>query len=261
MLAGQLDLSLESTYGFAPAIAVLLMKQWAPHIVSPVLAIFVALLVGAAVGLFNGVASVLMRVNAFLITLAMLLLLRGVLVALIPEGIYYLPGGYTFLGSARVGGVPLAIFVLLAAYVLVYMIMRYHSFGKALQAVGSNVQAAHIAGIHVQRTLMLAFVCAGTFAALGGLLEVGRTQSVSSDTGSGSILLVFAAVILGGTSISGGHGRVTGVAGAVLVLAAVDNLLNLSGIDPSIRQIVYGVILLAGIYIASIQDRIRARVA
>lgn len=239
----------------------MLMTQWAPDLVPPVVGVILTVIIGAAVGLSIGVLSVLARVNAFLITLAMLLLLRGVLISLIPEGIYYLPDGYIFLGGARVGGVPVAIFVVVAAYVLVYLIMRYHSFGKALQAVGSNVRAAHIAGIHIQRTLVLAFVAAGTCAALGGLLEVGRTQSVSAGTGEGSILLVFAAVILGGTSISGGHGRVTGVAGAVLVLAAINNLLNLSGIDPSIRQVVYGAILLAGIYIASIQDRLRARVA
>ena len=261
LISGNLDLSLESTFGFAPAIAVLLMTQWAPAVFPPVVAIIMTVLVGAAVGLFNGVASVLMRVNAFLITLATLLILRGALIFLIPEGVYYLPDGYTYLGRAQVAGIPVAIFVLVAAYGLAYVVMNRHSFGKGLQAVGSNRRAAHIAGIHINRTLMYAFVLAGACAAVGGLLEIGRTQSVSANTGDGSILLVFAAVILGGTSISGGHGRVTSVAGAVLVLAAVDNLLNLSGIDPSIRQVVYGVILLAGIYIASFQDRLRERVA
>ncbi len=261
LLAGQLDLSLESTYGFAPAIAVLCMTAWLPALVPPAVGVVLTLLVGAGVGFLIGTLSVLARVNAFLITLAMLLLLRGVMVALIPEGIYYLPEGYTFLGSARLGEVPIAIFVLVAAYLLAYAIMRFHSFGKALQAVGSNARAAHIAGTHIQRTLMIAFMVAGTCAAVGGLLEVGRTQSVSAGTGEGSILLVFAAVILGGTSIRGGHGRITGVAGAVLVLGVIDNMLNLSGIDPSIRQIVYGGILLAGIYIASLQDRVRASVS
>lgn len=261
LICGNLDLSLESTYGFAPAIAILLMTQWAPALFPPVVAIIMTLLVGALVGLFNGVASVLLRVNAFLITLATLLILRGILVYLIPEGIYSLPEGYTFLGGERVAGIPVAIFVLVAAYVLAYVVMNRHSFGKALQAVGSNRRAAHIAGIHVNRTLIYAFVLAGTCAAIGGVLEIGRTQSVSANTGNGSILLVFAAVILGGTALTGGHGRVTSVAGAVLVLGAIENLLNLSGVDPSIRQVVYGVILLAGIYIASFQDRLRERMA
>lgn len=260
LVSGNLDLSLESTYGFAPAIAVLFMTQWMPALVPPALAVVLTLLVGAAVGFANGVLSVLMRVNAFLITLATLLILRGVLVTLIPEGIYYLPEGYTYLGRAQIASVPVAIFVLVAVYVLAHAVMNYHSYGKALQAVGSNRRAAHIAGIHINRTLMYAFILAGTCAAIGGLLEIGRTQSVSAGTGQGSILLVFAAAILGGTSLTGGHGRVTGVAGAVLVLATVDNLLNLSGIDPSIRQVVYGLILLGGIYLASFQDRLRERI-
>lgn len=260
LVSGNLDLSLESTYGFAPAIAVLLMTEWMPALVPPALAVVLTVLVGAGVGLANGVLSVLMRVNAFLITLATLLILRGILVTLIPEGIYYLPEGYTYLGRAQIASVPVAIFVLVAVYLLAHAVMNYHSYGKALQAVGSNRRAAHIAGIHINRTLMYAFVLAGTCAAIGGLLEVGRTQSVSAGTGEGSILLVFAAAILGGTSLAGGHGRVTGVAGAVLVLATVDNLLNLSGIDPSIRQVVYGLILLAGIYLASFQDRLRERI-
>ena len=151
--------------------------------------------------------------------------------------------------------------MLVAAYALGYFVMNRHSFGKALQAVGRNRRAAHIAGIHVNRTLIYAFVLAGTCAAIGGLLEIGRTQSVSANTGVGSILLVFAAVILGGTALTGGYGRVTSVAGAVIVLGTINNLLNLSGIDPSIRQVVYGVILLAGIYVASFQDRLRERMA
>lgn len=260
LISGNLDLSLESTYGFAPAIAVLFMLQWLPAVVSPVIAVVITVLVGAAVGLLIGVLSVQLRVSAFLITLAMLLLLRGVLVSLIPEGIYNLPEGYTYLGGGQIAGVPVAIFVLVAVYLLAYVVMNYHSYGKALRAVGSNMQAAYIAGIHVKRTLMYAFVLAGTCAAIGGLLEIGRTQSVSAGTGEGSILLVFAAAILGGTSLLGGKGRITGVAGAVIMLATIDNLLNLAGIDPSIRQVVYGVILLIGIYLASLQDRLRERI-
>ena len=132
MLTGGLDLSLESTYGFAPAIGILFMVQWLPAVTSPLIAIVITVLVGAAVGLFNGVASVLMRVNAFLITLATLLILRGLSIYLVPEGIYNLPEGYTYLGGAQVAGIPVAIFVAAAAFVVAYMVMNRHSFGKAL---------------------------------------------------------------------------------------------------------------------------------
>lgn len=261
LLAGHIDLSLESTFGFASMIAILLMTEWMPGVFPGWVGVLIALAVGLAVGLANGAMSILMRVTPFLITLATMLILRGIMIYLIPEGVYFLPDDFTFLGKARVGPIPIAVFVLAATYLVGYFVMNNHSFGKSLQAIGSNVRAAHIAGIRVNRTLVLTFGIAGMLAALGGLVQVGRTQAVSADTGQGMIMMVIAAAILGGTSLSGGHGRVTGVAGAVLVLATVENLLNLSGIDPSIRQVVYGIILLAGIYLASLQDRMRERVA
>ena len=261
LMAGHIDLSLESTFGFGAMISILLMTEWVPDLVPGWAAVIAALLVGLLVGLANGAMSILMRVTPFLITLATMLILRGIMIYLIPEGIYFLPEDYTFLGRARFGAVPVAVLVLIATYVVAFLIMDKHSFGKSLQAIGSNARAAHIAGIRVNRTLVIAFGIAGFCAALGGLVQVGRTQAVSADTGQNMILMVIAAAILGGTSLSGGHGRITGVAGAVLVLAAVENILNLSGIDPSIRQVVFGIILLAGIYLASMQDRMRERVA
>lgn len=261
LMAGHIDLSLESTFGFASMIAVLLLTSWMPDVFPGWVGIIVALAVGLAVGLANGAMSIVMRVAPFLITLATMLIMRGIMIYLIPEGVYFLPDDFTFLGKARVGDIPVAVFVLVITYAVAYLVMNNHNYGKSLQAIGSNVRAAHIAGIRVNRTLVLTFGLAGMLAALGGLVQVGRTQAVSADTGLGMIMMVIAAAILGGTSLTGGHGRVTGVAGAVLVLATVENLLNLSSIDPSIRQVVYGVILLAGIYLASLQDRLRERVA
>jgi simple sugar transport system permease protein len=261
MLAGHIDLSLESTFGFASMIAVLLMTEWMADLVPGWVGVIVVLLVGLLVGLANGVMAILGKVTPFLITLATMLILRGIMIFLIPEGVYFLPDDFTFLGRARIGDVPVAVVVFAITYVVAYVVMGSHSFGKSIQAIGSSPRAAHIAGIRVNRNLVLAFGLGGLFAALGGLIQVGRTQAVSADTGQGSIMLVIAAVILGGTSMTGGHGRLTGVAGAVLVLATVENLLNLIGVDPSIRQVVYGLILLGGIYLASFQDRLRERVA
>lgn len=259
MLTGGLDLSLESTFAAAPTIAAMLMLTWAPALVPPPVAIVVTCLLGLAFGLFNGVFSVRLGVNPFLVTLATLIVLRGIVIYLIPEGVYYLPDAYTFLGRARVGPIPVAIVVLLAIYAFGYLLIERHRFGKNVYAVGNNERAAYIAGIDVARTKMAAFAFAGLFAAVGGLLEVGRLQSLTADMGEGDILMVFAAAVLGGTSLSGGKGRIVGILGAVLVLEVVDNLMNLRGVEPSIREIVFGLILLGGIYVASLQGRFAAR--
>ncbi len=258
MLMGGLDLSLESTFAFAPTVAIMLMTTWMPDIVTPAVAIVVTLLVGVLVGALNGFMSVKLRVNPFLVTLGTLLVLRGLVVYLIPEGVYYLPKEFTFLGGERVlGDIPLAIFVFVGLYIIGHVIINLHSFGKNVYAIGNNEAAAFVAGINVARVKILTFVFAGLFAAVGGLLEVGRLRSVVADLGEGDILMVFAAAILGGTSLSGGEGRVTGVFAAVLVIAIIENLMNLYGVEPSIRQVVFGLILLTAIMVASLQKRVR----
>ncbi|GAP15761.1 monosaccharide ABC transporter membrane protein, CUT2 family [Longilinea arvoryzae] len=257
MLTGGTDLSLESTLGFAPAFAVLLMTSWMKGIVTPWMAVIITLLVGAAIGSLNGFLSVKLRVNSFLITLGTMTLFRGLLVSWIPEGIYYLPKVFLFLGKEKIGGlVPVAVIVFLLLYVFGYLLTEKMSIGKAIYAIGNNEHAAYIAGLNIDKIKILAFVLAGLFAATGGLIESGRISSVIADLGSGTIMNVFTATILGGTSMSGGEGRITGVFAGVLVLTIIDNMLNLLGIDPSIRQVVQGIILLIAIILTSLQKRV-----
>ena len=258
MLVGGLDLSLEATFALAPTLAILLMTSWLPDVITPELAVVGTLLFGLGLGLFNGLFSVKLRVNPFLVTLGTSFVMRGIVIYLIPEGMYYLPQGYTFLGRAKLfEQIPVATIVLIALYVISYIIIERHSLGKNIYAIGNNEEAAYVAGINISRVKIITFVLAGFFAAFGGMLEVGRLQSVVADLGQGDVMMVFAATILGGTSLAGGEGRITGIFAAVLVLAIIENLMNLVGVEPSIRQIVFGVILLAAIYVASLQSRVR----
>jgi simple sugar transport system permease protein len=259
LLIKEVDLSLESTFAFAPAVAIVAMTVWAPGIVHPILAVILTPIVGLLVGLAAGAFAVHLRVNAFLVTLATLLVMRGAVVYLIPEGVYYMPTEYTYLGEARWFGIPVAIFVWLILYGIAYIFMERHRIGKEIYAIGNNEEAAFLAGVKVHRTKILCFGIAGLAAAIGGLLEVGRLQSVVADLGEGDILMVFAGTILGGTSLNGGIGRLSGVFGAVIVIAIIENLMNLTGIAPSIRQMVFGCVLLVAIYLASLQDRFALR--
>lgn len=259
LLIKEVDLSLESSFAFAPTVAIMAMTVWAPAVVHPVVAVTLTPFIGLAVGLAAGAFAVHLRVNAFLVTLATLLVMRGAVVFLIPEGVYYLPEQYTYLGEARWFGVPVAIFVWLLLYGVAYVFMERHRIGKEIYAIGNNEEAAFLAGVKVHRTKILCFGIAGLAAAVGGLLEVGRLQSVVADLGEGDILMVFAGTILGGTSLSGGVGRLSGVFGAVIVIAIIENLMNLTGIEPSIRQMVFGCVLLVAIYLASLQDRFALR--
>jgi ribose/xylose/arabinose/galactoside ABC-type transport system permease subunit len=255
MIAGKLDLSLESTFALAPTVGVLAMGAG----LSPVLGIVLTLLVGVVVGLFNGAVSVGLNVNPFLVTLATLLTLRGMVVYLIPEGVYDLPPAYTALGGRQfVGGLPLAVVTLAVLFAVAFVVMRYTTFGRSLIGIGNNEPACRVAGINVAAVSIGAFMAAGFCAALGGLLEAGRLFSVDASMGTGEILTVFAATTLGGTALNGGRGHVTGLLGSILVIGGITNIMNLIGVESSLQQIVFGVVLLAAILLSSVQDRLRA---
>lgn len=258
LLTGGLDLSLESIFAAAPTVAIVLVLQTLGEGIWPGFAIVLALGLGALAGLLNGAFAVKLGVNAFLVTLATLLIFRGIVIYLIPEGVYYLPPEITWLGGARLFDVvPVAILVWIALYIAAWAIVDRHKLGKDIYALGNNADAAYIAGINIDRARIKVFVIAGFLASVGGILEVGRLQSVTADMGQGDILMVFAGAILGGTSLQGGVGRVSGIFAAVLVIAMIGNLMNLYGVEPSVRQIVFGFVLLSAIWLASLQGRLR----
>jgi simple sugar transport system permease protein len=255
MLTGGLDLSLESIYGVAPVIGIVLLNDYLSFLPEPVALVF-AVGTGIVAGLLNGLISVKLHVNPFLVTLAALLFWRGLVIFLIPEGIYNLPNGYTFLGSFRFFGFfPVAIVLGLALFGIAWVVINRTAFGKAIYAVGSNPMAAYVAGINVDRVKISVFVIAGLLAGLGGLVEVGRIGAVVDDMGQNSIMMVFAGTILGGTSLAGGRGRLSGILAAILELAMIDNVMNLIGVEPSARQMIFALILLGAIYLASFQER------
>ena len=254
MLTGGLDLSLESIFGVAPVLGLIFITD--VFTAAPTqLAIVLCLGVGAFAGLMNGLISVKLRVNPFLVTLAALLFWRGVVIALIPEGIYQLPDGYTVLGGLRFfDTIPLAVVVAVILFAIAWVVLQRTAFGKSIYAVGSNPAAAYVAGLNVQRIRISVFVIAGFLAGLGGLLEVGRIGAVVSDLGQNTIMIVFAGAILGGTSLTGGRGKLSGIIAAVLELQLIDNVMTLVGVEPSIRQVIFSLVLLVAIYLASFQE-------
>jgi ribose/xylose/arabinose/galactoside ABC-type transport system permease subunit len=261
LLIGQLDLSLESTFALAPTVAIVWFATISPPpdlFYAPLLAVMAVPLLGILAGWFNGMFSVKLGVSAFLVTLGTLLVMRGIVIFLIPEGVYDIPDTVRFLGGGRIGGaVPVAIIVWIALFGLAFVLMNYHRLGKDILAIGNNEEAAFIAGVNVPRTKITCFMIAGFVSSIGGLLEVGRLSSVVADMGEGDILMVFAGTILGGTALTGGAGKVGGIFAAVLVIAIIENLMNLYGVEPSIRQIVFGLILMLAIYLASLQGKLR----
>ncbi len=256
LMLGRIDLSVESTFALAPIMANLIVMKWFPFL-PPSLSIIFCILIGLIVGYINGYFSVKLGVSDFLVGLAMLLFLRGVVKFLIPEGLYGLPKSFLYLGNARIfgGSFSVSIFILLIVVVILYIVTRYRPFGRKLLATGSNPEAAFIGGIDTIKIQMTAFMMSGALAAFGGMLTAGRQLSCTNGMGEGTSMQALAAVVLGGVVLTGGKGTIIGALGGALLLQIIENLLTLSGVNPFLQDAVFGFILLSAIVFQGIRTR------
>jgi simple sugar transport system permease protein len=234
LLIAGMDLSLESTYGLAPMVAAWLLVPVASFgngtDLNPYLGILIVFAVGAAVGVANGLLIVKGRLNGFIVTLGMTILLAGIQDGIVHgQSPFNLPPAFGYLGSAYVGRVPVSLIVAAVVFAGAGLFLRYHRTGRSIYAIGGNREAARAAGIKVDRIKIGVYVAGSMLAALGGLMEAGRVSSVtgSQGYGEGIIFSVFAAAVIGGVSLQGGRGNMVGAASGVILLGLVQNILDL----------------------------------
>lgn len=257
LLTGRLDLSLESTVGLAPAVAIALVIPAANNGLGtewPVwAAIPLCLLVGAVIGMVNGLLVVRFELSAFIVTLGMLIVLRGLQIGLTGgRSLFGIPSSFLYLGSARWLGLPASVWICAVVFIAGIIALRSFRWGRALYAIGGNIDAARAAGIPVERVIWSALLVASTLSALAGLLLTGRLGSVAASQGDGMIFTVFAAAVIGGVSLAGGKGTVFGALCGVLVLGLVTNILTLGGVSAEWIQAIYGAIILAALVLARV---------
>lgn len=251
LLCGYLDLSLESTVAFAPMLAIWLMT--APPlglgmVESPWLGLVIAILTGAVVGLTNGILIVRLKLNGFMTTLAMLILLRGLTYAMTNGATISEPAReVVFIGQGVVFGIPIQIFFTIGLFIAAALFLNYHRVGRAIYAVGGNAEAARAAGIRVDRVLIEVFVAASILAAIAGLILTGRVNAVTVQQGQGEIFNVFAACVIGGISLNGGRGSVLSAALGVLFLAVITNVLTLAQVPSQVIDAVRGLVILVAL--------------
>jgi simple sugar transport system permease protein len=257
VITGKFDLSLESTFGFAPAIGAMLVLPKANYGFGIELPTAVGLLiivcVGAIVGFINGFMVVRLKLNAFIVTLAMLIILRGMLVgATSGRTLFDLPDTFYALMTVTLLGLPLSVWLGAFAFALAAMVLRYHRLGRALYAIGGNAEAARAAGIRVERITWGVYVLASVLASIGGLITTGYVGAISANQGNGMIFTVFAAAVIGGISLDGGKGTMFGALTGVLLLGVVQNVLTLAQVPSFWIQAIYGAIILGSLMVARI---------
>ena len=242
LIAG-IDLSVGAVLALSSVLCVVCSTQLGLPVV---LAALLALGAGALIGLVNGLSVTVVRIPALIATLAMMSVTRGI-AYLISGGrnIAPVPSIYLDIQSARLLGVPVVILFTLLVGVLAHFVLTRTRFGREIFATGGNAVAAQLAGIRSNRVIIKAYVISGVCAALGGLMITARLEAGAATAGFGYELTVISAVVIGGISLFGGEGRISGVLLGVILLGLVQNAVNLLNIPPNYDYVVSGVVIAA----------------
>jgi ribose transport system permease protein len=257
LASGEFDLSVGS---LVTVTAVVAAKQIDGDPSNTVPTIVLLFAIGAAVGLFNGFATTILRVPSFIVTLAMLLILNGA-VFLWTGGapVGDLADNFRAIGREGIEGFPVleelpySAIVLIACAVLAVIAAR-GSFGRRVLAVGDNARAAALSGVNVARVKTAAFVISATSAVIAGILLAGFA-GVTSQVGIGLEFQAITAAVLGGVVLGGGRGTVMGAVAGALVLEALFKLLNLYGVDRALEQAFTGIVIVAAVSVAAFRVR------
>jgi ribose/xylose/arabinose/galactoside ABC-type transport system permease subunit len=248
MIARGIDLSVGSVLAASTVLAATLAVAGLPLY----LAFAIALVFGTFVGFINGAIIAKMRVSAIIVTLGMLNIARGIAYLITPSAILVgLPPNWSDVGTGKLWVFPLPIVIALGVVVLFIWLTTYSKFGKRIYAIGGNEDAARLSGINVERTLVILYMLCGLTAALAGLVLSSRVGSGDPNIGVGFELQVIAAVIIGGTSLSGGEGRILGTAIGALIIGVLSNGLNLAGVEPFWQYVAQGLVLIAAVIVDS----------
>ena len=270
IIAGHMDLSVESVAALsAMAVGIVFCSagigmgvQLSPDWLGVPVSLIIALAVGSAIGAFNGLLIVKLKMNAFIVTLASYIWVRGVVLALSGgRSAQDLAPAIRWFGVQRLLGLPLTAWIAILCFVVFSLIMAKSRFGRHLIIIGGNQNAAFRAGIKVDRILITSFVLAGAIAALAGWLLAIRTSGATANLGMGLLFNAFAAVVIGGVSLKGGVGALPGVYAGVLLLSAINTAINLMGLPATSTQVIHGLLVLAAVLLDTLNLSIRQNLA
>ncbi len=250
-ILGELDISFGAVLALAGCLAAARIVDGA----HPLVGLAIAVAVGAAIGLANGLLVNHLRIPSVVATLGMMGVVEGLAMmytggsSIFGDGLERL----SFVARGEVIGVPTLVVIAFAMYVVAWVVTTRTRFGAHLYATGDNTEAAYRAGIPVQRLRLAVFVVAGALAGLGGLLQVARVGRAQATMGADALFPVLTAVILGGVSISGGRGRIVNTLIASVFLASITNGLILLGVATEVQRVVQGAVLVVAVSL----DRLR----
>lgn len=248
ILTRGLDLSVGSLVAFSTVVAADFLSSGQ---VGPLLAIVIALVVGGLLGTLNGALVAWLKLPPFIATLGMMTFARGAALFYTQgqpvSGLGTLGEGFRFMGSARLAGLPVPILVTAVVYILAYVLLNHIPFGRYIYAMGNNEEAAFLSGLPIKRLTLFVYIASGVLSALAGVILVGRLNSAQPTAGQLFEFDAIAAVVVGGTSFRGGEGTVYGTLIGVLIIAVMNNGLNLLAVPSFYQDIAKGVVIAAAL--------------
>lgn len=253
IVTGGIDLSVGSVVGLVGIMGALMIKAE----ISISIVILACVLVGALIGLINGMLISLGKVPSFIVTLGMMQVIRGVAQAINSgQPVSGLPKGINVLMTYRVfGEIPIAIFYVIGFYLIIIFVMSYTKFGRQVYAIGGNRIAARLSGIKVNKVEIGVYVVGGIFAAIGGVLLLARLNYADPQGGSGYEMNAIAAAVIGGISMSGGKGRVGNALVGAIILSILTCGLQILNINIYFQQIISGLVIVAAVFVDKQKER------
>jgi ribose/xylose/arabinose/galactoside ABC-type transport system permease subunit len=251
ILLGEIDLSIGTILAFSGMVVGGLSKGlyfgWAPLPVP--FAMFIALVIGAIIGFGSGIACAKLRIPGFMATLSMQYIISGLMLMLTKaRPIGGLPPSLTYWGSGYIFGFfPVIIVIFFVVVLIGLFLLRFTVFGRNLYAIGGNMESSRLSGISVVFNKTTAFVICSMLCSLAGILMDGRIGSAQVTAGDTLMMQPIAGAVLGGTSLMGGRGTVSGTVLGVLIMGILVNGLNLMGVGTDIQRLVTGVVLFGAV--------------
>ena len=246
ILTAGIDLSVGSTLALGSALTAGLLTSG----IDPMLAVMIGLMIGFALGAINGIVITKGKVAPFIATLATMTIYRGAtLVYTDGMPITGLSDSFSFemIGKGYLFGIPFPVIIMIVAFFILYFVQRKTVFGRQVYAVGGNEDAARLSGIKTDRVKIWVYSITGMLAVLAGIIITSRLDSAQPTAGTSYELDAIAAVVIGGTSLAGGRGRIAGTLVGALIIGVISNGLNLLNVSSFYQQIVKGGIILVAV--------------
>ena len=249
ILTGGIDLSVGSILALSSALTAGLLGSGMPV----TLAILISLILGCILGMMNGLLISYGKLAPFIVTLATMTIFRGATLVYtngnpITKGLSdtFL---FQFLGQGYIVGIPFPVIIMFIVFIVLYVLLHKTAFGKSVYAIGGNEKAAYISGVKLNKVKIIIYSISGIMASISGLIITSRLSSAQPTAGASYEMDAIAAVVLGGTSLSGGKGRILGTLIGALIIGVLNNGLYIIGVSAFWQQVVKGVVILIAVLI------------